>query len=88
MSVTYFLISMYGDDVILSPLITTSIVFNLFYSLNKSPILETKCVFKHKDLQKIDLKVNTYMSNFHSLEVVGRGSETQLQVGENLNKLT
>ena len=23
--------------------------------------------------------------NFHSLEVVGRGSETQLQVGENLN---
>ena len=26
------------------------------------------------------------MSNFHSLEVVGRGSETQLQVGE--NKLT
>ena len=28
------------------------------------------------------------MSNFHPLEVVGRGSETQLQVGENLNKLT
>ena len=25
------------------------------------------------------------MSNFHSLEVVGRGSETQLQVGDNLN---
>ena len=25
------------------------------------------------------------MSNFHSLEVVGRGSETQLQVGEDLN---
>ena len=25
------------------------------------------------------------MSNFHSLEVVGRGSEAQLQVGENLN---
>ena len=24
------------------------------------------------------------MSNFHSLEVVGRGSATQLQVGENL----
>ena len=24
------------------------------------------------------------MSNFHSLEVVGRGSETQLQVSENL----
>ena len=27
------------------------------------------------------------MSNFHPLEVVGRGSETQLQVGENLNYL-
>ena len=25
------------------------------------------------------------MSNFHPPEVVGRGSETQLQVGENLN---
>ena len=24
------------------------------------------------------------MGNFHQLEVVGRGSETQLQVGENL----
>ena len=28
------------------------------------------------------------MSNFRPLEVVGRGSETQLQVGENLNKRT
>ena len=27
------------------------------------------------------------MSNFQPLEVVGRGSETQLQVGENLNYL-
>ena len=34
------------------------------------------------------LKLNTYMSNFQPLEVVDRGSETQLQVGENLNKLT
>ena len=25
------------------------------------------------------------MGNFNSLEVVGHGSETQLQVGENLN---
>ena len=29
-----------------------------------------------------------YISNFQPLEVVGRGSETQLQVGENLNKVT
>ena len=27
------------------------------------------------------------LSNFQPLEVVGRGSETQLQVGENVNKL-
>ena len=26
----------------------------------------------------------THMSNFHPLEVVGRGRETQLQVGEKL----
>ena len=28
------------------------------------------------------------MSNFHPLEVVGRGSETQLEVGEKLNSIT
>ena len=28
------------------------------------------------------------MSNFHPLEVVCRGSETQLQVDENLNEIT
>ena len=28
------------------------------------------------------------MSNFHPLEVVGRGSETQLHVGENLNYIS
>ena len=28
------------------------------------------------------------MSSFQPLEVVGRGSETQLQVAENLNNLT
>ena len=27
------------------------------------------------------------MSDFHPFEVVGRGSETQLQVGENFNYL-
>ena len=31
----------------------------------------------------VSKKTNT--SNFHTLEVVARGSETQLQVGENLN---
>ena len=32
--------------------------------------------------------LQTDMSNFHSLDVVGRGSETQLQVSENLKKTT
>ena len=30
----------------------------------------------------------TNASNFHPFEVVGRGSDTQLQVGENLNNIT
>ena len=30
----------------------------------------------------------TNVSSFHPLEVVGRGSETQLQMGENLNYST
>ena len=44
-------------------------------------------VFKHQDLQIFVLKLNKYPGNFQPLEVVGRGSETQLQVAENLNKL-
>ena len=33
-------------------------------------------------------KLRKHMSNFHPLEVVGRGSETQLQVGANFNLMT
>ena len=44
-----------------------------------------KLVFKHQDLQMLGVKLN--ISNFHSLEVVGRGSETQHQVSENSNYL-
>ena len=33
-------------------------------------------------------QIKQKMSNFQPLEVVGRGSEAQLQVGGNLNKLT
>ena len=43
-----------------------------------------KYVSKHQDLQVFVLKLNTY---FQRPDIVGRGSETQLQVGENLNKL-
>ena len=31
---------------------------------------------------------NIYTKNFHPFEIVGRGSETELQVGENWNKIT
>ena len=40
--------------------------------------------FKHQDLQMLRLELNKY---FHSHDVVGRGSETQLLVGENLDYL-
>ena len=39
-------------------------------------------------MQMFRLKKQTNVSNFPLLEVVARGSETQLQVGENLNKIT
>ena len=42
-------------------------------------------MFKDQDLQMFGLKLNK-MHNFHPLEVVGRGSGTQLQLGENLNR--
>ena len=45
-----------------------------------------KCVSKNQDLQMFVLKLNKY-KYFQPLEVVGRGSETQLQVGKNLNNL-
>ena len=46
-----------------------------------------KYVSKHQDSQIFGLQLNKYMGNFQPLEVVGRGSETQLQVADNLNKL-
>ena len=46
-----------------------------------------KWVFKYLDLQMFGLQL-TNMSTFHPFEVVGLCSETQLQVGENLNKIS
>ena len=41
-------------------------------------------ILKKQDLQVVRLIRNRYiMSNFRPLHVVGRGSEIQLQVGEN-----
>ena len=33
-------------------------------------------------------KLNYDKSDFHPLEVVDRGNETQLQLGDNINKIT
>ena len=46
-----------------------------------------KIKFRRHDFPIFRLKLNK-MSHFYPLEVVGRGSETQLQVGENLNTIT
>ena len=35
-----------------------------------------------------DLKLNKNISKWHPLDVVDRGSETRVQVGENLNQVT
>ena len=45
----------------------------------------TKCVFKHRDLLLFFYSSN--MSTFHPIDAVGRGSVTQFQVVEHLNKI-
>ena len=40
-----------------------------------------KCAFKHQYFPMVGLKLNKY-EQFPPIEVVGRGSETRLQVGE------
>ena len=47
--------------------------------------MEMNCVSKRKDLRA---QIKQIWINFQPLEVVVRGSDTQLQVSENLNKLT
>ena len=48
--------------------------------------MRMKYVFE-QDSHMFDLKLNIY-EYFHPLKVAGRGSETQLQVGEHLNYKT
>ena len=43
-------------------------------------------MLRHHDLQMFGLNLNKY-DYFYPLEVVGHGSETQLQMSENLNYL-
>ena len=55
----------------------------------KEKHLEEKQALKWLDWHIFWFKSNfTYISHFYSLEVVGRGSETQLQLVKNLNYLT
>ena len=52
----------------------------------KASLLEIKCVFKHffkLYFTNVWSQIFTTMSNSYPLEVVGRGCETQLQVGKN-----
>ena len=74
---------MYGSEKVnrlSAPLSTTIFVFNLLYLSIKSLLLGMKWVSKNQDLQIFELRFNKCIINFHPLEVVGRGSETQLQV--------
>ena len=61
-----------------------SMVYTKYISFNflLAQSLGMKCLYKHQDLQLLVLK---YISNFHPLEVVVRGSKTQLQVGFKLD---
>ena len=62
----------------------TIVVFNVFFVGGNSLLLRTKYVCD-QDLQLFGLNLNKF-EYFYPLGVVGRGSETQLQMGENLNK--
>ena len=57
-----------------NPLTAGVAYIRVFNNLN---MLKIKCDIKQKDFKRVNL------NNFHSLEVVDRVSETQLQVGEN-----
>ena len=55
-------------------------MFILLYQPFQPFLSGTKYVFKNQDVQMFGVKLNKY-KYFHPLHVVGRGSETQLQVG-------
>ena len=59
-------------------------IWRLFYYPIKSLLLEMKCVLKHHDMQNCLISIYANMGNFRPLEVVGRASGTQLQMGEYL----
>ena len=50
-------------------------------------MLNIKCDIKQQDFKLLTCILSN-LNNFHSLEVVDRVSETQLQVGGNVNEIT
>ena len=66
----------------------------VFYSLIPSLKTYHRTIIGHFTPWSLDLFIRVPFQlpgehlNFHPLEVVGRGSETQLQVDGNLNKMT
>ena len=66
----------------LKPLMSTTVDILRFYRHLYSELLKVKCAFNFETLIYVRFTNNT---NFQSLEVVDRGSETQLQVTENSN---
>ena len=61
----------------------TIVVLDPSHTTIKSLLFGIKCVFISYSFENVlsHIKQNN-MNNFHPLEVVDRGSETQLQVGE------
>ena len=83
MTTPYF-ITIYHSTLILLITIIVVFNFNLFF---KSPIWEENVCLTIR-ICNGEISNLTNMINFHPSEVVDRGSETQLQVGENVNTLT
>ena len=64
-------------------MVTTTVILICFISrLNNSYCEYSECLNIKICVWS---RIITNFSNFYPLEAVGRGSETQLQVGENLN---
>ena len=64
---------------------STTVDILRFYSHLYSQLLRVKCAFNFETLIYVETSISQIAQIFSHLEVVDRGSETQLQVTENLN---
>ena len=55
---------------------------------DKTPVIASDITIWTAKFANVWCHIRHIMSNCHLLEVVGRGSHTQLQVGENSNNLS